>query len=378
MDASFLTWPDLAPTSIADEIDAGLLALLVCPRHRLPLSLHGSGTSLVCERGDRYAVVEGIPILLLSEAAQTHVEGTRSLEVAKQGASANLPQFDVPPGTIDPFVQRAIGATNGSLYQHLVGKMTEYPIPHLWLPNGEGKLFLEIGCSWGRWCIAAAKHGYRPIGVDPSLKGVRAARRVAAQLGIKAHYVVADGRHLPFSDEAFGQVFSYSVLQHIAREEVRKTLLEIQRVLRPGGHSQVQMPNVFGIRCLYHQIRRGFREERDFEVRYWSPRQLLSAFGATVGPSRLWVDGYFSLNAQFSDLRFLPAKYRAVVRVSEWLRRASLKIPALGYFADSLYVSSVRGERKSNLGKAVSLDTARSETEANLPLPATVAHDRAS
>jgi uncharacterized protein YbaR (Trm112 family) len=84
MDASFPTWPDLAPTSIAAEIDAGLLALLACPRHRLPLAQQGSG--LVCERGDRYAVVEGIPILLLSEAAQTHVEGTRSLEVAKQAA----------------------------------------------------------------------------------------------------------------------------------------------------------------------------------------------------------------------------------------------------------------------------------------------------
>jgi SAM-dependent methyltransferase/uncharacterized protein YbaR (Trm112 family) len=368
----------LAPTSIAAEIDAGLLELLVCPRHRLPLSQHGSGTSLVCEHGDRYAVVEGIPILLLSEAAQTHVEGTRSLEVAKQGTSANLPQFDVPPGTIDPFVQRAIGATNGSLYQHLVGKMTEYPIPHLRLPDGEGKLFLEIGCSWGRWCIAAARQGYQPIGVDPSLKGVRAARRVAAQLGIKAHYVVADGRHLPFSDEVFGQVFSYSVLQHISRDEVRKTLLEIQRVLRPDGGAQVQMPNIFGIRCLYHQIRRGFREARDFEVRYWSPRQLLSAFTTTVGPSRLSVDGYFSLNAQFSDLRFLPAKYRAVVRVSEWLRRASQKVPALGYFADSLYVSSVRSERKSALGKPVSLDAALPEVEGSSPLPATVARDRAS
>jgi SAM-dependent methyltransferase/uncharacterized protein YbaR (Trm112 family) len=359
-------------------MDAGLLGLLVCPRHRLPLELQGPGASLVCEGGDRYAVIEGIPILLLSEAAQTHVEGTRSLEVARQGASAVLPQFNVPPGTIDPFVQKSIGATNGSLYQHLAGKMTEYPIPHLWLPDGEGKLFLEIGCSWGRWCIAAARQGYQPIGVDPSLKGVRAARRVAAQLGIKAHYVVADGRHLPFSDEVFSQVFSYSVLQHISRDEVGKTLLEIRRVLRAGGGAQVQMPNVFGIRCLYHQIRRGFREARDFEVRYWSPRQLLSAFAAAVGPSRLSVDGYFSLNAQFSDLRFLPGKYRALVRVSELLRRASGKIPALAYFADSLYVSSVRSERRSTLGKPVSLDAELAEVEVNSPLPVAVAHDRAS
>jgi SAM-dependent methyltransferase/uncharacterized protein YbaR (Trm112 family) len=348
----------------------------VCPRHRLPLAQQGA--SLLCHGGDRYAVIEGIPILLLSEAAQTHVEGTRSLEVAQQGASAVLPQFHVPSGAIDPFVQKAIGATNGSLYQHLVGNMTEYPIPHLRLPAGEGKLFLEIGCSWGRWCIAAARQGYQPVGVDPSLKGVRAARRVAAQLGIKAHYVVADGRHLPFSNQAFSQIFSYSVLQHISRDQVRETLSEVHRTLRPGGGALVQMPNRFGVRCLYHQIRRGFREARDFEVRYWSPRQLLSAFEAAVGPSCLSVDGYFSLNAQFSDLRFLPAKYQTLVGISELLRRASGKISPLAYFADSLYVSAVRRPRPVESATLLSADPVLSGSGANSPPPTAVAHDRAS
>ena len=270
----------LATPTITD-LDPTLLPLLVCPRHRLPLTQQDS--ALICSRGDHYAIIEGIPILLLSEASQTHIEGARSLEVASQGSAASLPQFNVAPGAIDPFVQRAIGATNGSLYQHLVGNMKEYPIPHLRLPAGDGKLFLEIGCSWGRWCIAAARQGYLPVGVDPSLKGIRAARRVAAQLGIHAHYIVADGRHLPFADNTFHQAFSYSVLQHISRNEVRATLSEVRRVLGPGGASFVQMPNSFGIRCLYHQIRRGFREARDFEVRYWTPRQLRSAFAAIVG-----------------------------------------------------------------------------------------------
>lgn len=64
------------------------------------------------------------------------------------------------PGEIDPFVKAAIGATNGSLYQHLVGKLTEYPVPALRLPAGDGRSFLEVGCSWGRWCLAAAQPGH--------------------------------------------------------------------------------------------------------------------------------------------------------------------------------------------------------------------------
>ena len=317
-----------------------LAEILACPRDKLPLNPDASW--LFCPNGHRYPIVEGIPIFLLREMEQTHVEGTRALAVAESGAPPEPGQGDLSRGEIDPFVREVIGATNGLLYQHLVGNLNDYPIPRLRLPQGQGKLFLEIGCNWGRWCIAAAKMGYRTVGIDPSLKGIRAAKRVARQLGVEAHYLVADGRCLPFRDEAFDQVFSYSTLQHLSKQNARSTLAEIRRVMRRGGECLIQMPNVFGIRCTYHQARRGFRETHGFEVRYWTPRELASTFSAALGPSRLFVDGYFSLNPQVSDLRFLPPKYRIIVRVSEALRKLSKVFPPLGYLADSLYVTSVR------------------------------------
>jgi SAM-dependent methyltransferase/uncharacterized protein YbaR (Trm112 family) len=333
------------PASIAqpaggEQLSAQILDMLVCPRDRRPLSEGVSG--LVCPQGHGYAVIEGIPILLVSEAEQTHIEGTRALLLAESKDVSALPQFQVAEGEIDPFVQNAIGATNGGLYQHLVGKLKEYPIPSLRLPAGNNNLFLEVGCSWGRWCLAAAASGYRSVGIDPSLKAIRAAKRVARQRGVEATYVVGDSRFLPFRDGFFDQVFSYSVLQHLSKPNARDSLREIRRVLRAGGGALVQMPNVFGVRCLYHQIRRGFREARDFEVRYWRPAELLAEFTAGIGPSELSVDGYFSLNAQASDLRFLPARYRALVRASESLRRLSRYFSPLVKVADSLYVSSRR------------------------------------
>src|SRR4030095_12264212 len=134
---------------------------------------------------------------------------------------------------------------------------------------------------------------------------------------------------------------SYSVLQHIPCGEVERTLREVHRVLCHGGKSLVQMPNAFGIRCIYHQLRRGFREPTGFEFRYWRPGQLLSAFAAKIGSTVMSVDGFFSLNPQFSDRRFLPRKYQAIVCMSEILRRASEQVPAAAYFADSLYLASV-------------------------------------
>jgi SAM-dependent methyltransferase len=235
-------------------------------------------------------------------------------------------------------VQNIIAATNGLLYIRLVGKLTDYPIPYLRLPPGDGKRFLEIGCNWGRWCVAAARMGYCPVGIDPSLKGIRAARHVAQQLGIEAHYVVADGRYLPFAGGTFDQIFSYSVLQHLSKENARRTLREVARALHPTGGFLVQMPNCFGIRCLYHQARRGFRQGRDFDVRYWTPRELASTFRAIFGSARIFVDGFFSLNPQISDVSFLPWKYRTVVYASETLRKISGILSPLTYVADSLYV----------------------------------------
>ena len=325
-----------------EDLSPELLQILACPRDKE--ELHADNGFLHCQQGHRYRVVRGVPILLVSDAEQTHIEGERALQVAETGDLSQYPIADAANGEIDGFVRNVIGATNGSLYQHLVGKLAEYPIPRLRLPPGNGALFLEIGSNWGRWCVAAARLGYRVVGIDPSLRSILAAQRVARQLGVQASYLVADGRYLPFRNEVFAQVFSYSVLQHLSKQDVEIVLPEIHRALRPGGNCLVQMPNVFGVRCLYHQARRGFRETHDFEVRYWTLPELKRVFGRAVGPATISVDGFFSLNPQLSDIRFLPCKYRPIVYASEGLRRMSEMVPALNYVADSLYVTSRRRE----------------------------------
>jgi len=321
------------------EVDARILHLVVCPRDKLKLEPREG--SLVCESGHEYPVLGGVPILLVSDSAPTHIEATLSLQA---GRSHELPSYGVTPTglMVDPWVNEEIAATNGMLYLPVQGRLTEYPIPAIRLPRGEGRLLLEIGCSWGRWCIAAAQAGYRPVGIDPSLKGILAARRVAQQLGVDACFAVADGRYLPFRAGTFDQVFSYSVLQHLSKQDVCEILTDVGRVLRRGGRSLIQMGNTFGVRCLYHQARRGFRTTHGFEVRYWSPGELKATFARLIGPTDLSIDGFFSLDPQFSDLRFFPASYKAIVYASEMLRRFGTFVPALKLAADSLYVDSVR------------------------------------
>jgi SAM-dependent methyltransferase len=261
-----------------------------------------------------------------------------SLEQAESEGEA-VPVSDTE---IDPVVQEVVAATCGRLYRHLVGRLDAYPIPKLPLPPADGELFLEVGCNWGRWCVAAARSGYRVVGIDPSVKAIAAARRVAQQLEVQATYLVADARRLPFPDASFDVVFSYSVFQHFAKPDALASFDELARVLRPGGLAKIQMANVYGVRSLWNQLReRRFREPRSlFDVRYWSPRELRDELTRRVGPTELQVDGFFTLNPQATDLELLPRRYRLVVRSTEALRR----VGPLRSAADSLYVVSRRAD----------------------------------
>lgn len=308
----------------------------------------GSG-ELACLEGHRYPLAAGIPVLLLENEKPTHAACWTSLEEAQAPSSnAILAESDrTGAQSVDPAVQELVAATCGGLYRRLVGRLDRYPIPDLPLPSGGDKLFLEIGCNWGRWCIAAARCGYRVVGVDPSLAAIAAARRVARDLGAEVTYVVADARHLPFPSGSFDVVFSYSVFQHFAKTDALTSFDEIGRVLRPGGLAKLQMANVYGVRSLWNQLReRRFREPRRlFDIRYWSPRELARELSHRVGPTALEVDGFFTLNAQSSDLELLPRRYRMVVRASETLRRMSALLAPLRYSADSLYAVSRRPVR---------------------------------
>lgn len=242
---------------------------------------------------------------------------------------------------VDPVVAYIIGATNGSMYKHLIGRLNGYPIPEIELPDGDGKTFLDLGCSWGRWCIAAAQKGYEVVGIDPSLGAIMAARRVSDSLGLSIRYLVADARFLPFAPTSFHVVFSYSVLQHLSKGDVSLVTSELTRVLCHGGCCLVQMPTVSGVRCLYHQVRRRFREACDFEVRYWSIPALMRMFGA-IGRTEISVDCYFGIGLQKADYRFMPKHLKLVLLGSDWLTRASRAIPFLKYAADSVYVTAVK------------------------------------
>jgi 2-polyprenyl-3-methyl-5-hydroxy-6-metoxy-1,4-benzoquinol methylase len=318
------------------RISPWLADRLACPYDHL--SLERTDDALRCANGHVHRIICGIPVLLRDDVEETHWHATQ----ARQASDAGYPSSST--NGINDYVQQAIAATGGFMYVPLAGRLVEYPIPETRLPPGAGRSLLDLGCNWGRWTIAAGRAGYRVVGIDPSLPAIQAAYDVAEQLGVRADFIVGDARFLPFADGAFDTIFSYSVLQHFSKNDVRHTLAECARVLSQQGFSLIQMANKLGARSFVHQARRRFREPSLFQVRYWTPSELQAAFTALIGPSTISVDGFFSLNAQPREAHLLPARFRAVVRISETLRTLCGRMPALKNVADSVYVESHKAD----------------------------------
>lgn len=335
---------------------ASLSTILACPHDRSALR-HEAGW-LHCDSGHRFPVVEGVPVLLRDDVLQTIGIASESLRLARLYASGvrddlhfvdslglSVPERDgvrerIAAGNsgVDAVVAYLVAATNGILYKHLIGSLSEYPIPNLPMSKGNGGRLLDVGCSWGRWSVAGARSGYKAVGLDPSLGAVLAAKRMAEKIGAAYLGVVGDARYLPFRAGTFDAAYSYSVLQHFSVADATKALGEMAIVLRLEAPYAVQMASAWGVRSLQHQMRRGFREAVDFEVRYWTPFALRQSFLEAFGEANISVDCYFGLGLQPSDMDLLSAPKKAIVRASEGLKRVANWLPPLTYCADSLFI----------------------------------------
>ncbi|MGH2602028.1 MAG: class I SAM-dependent methyltransferase [Dehalococcoidia bacterium] len=95
---------------------------------------------------------------------------------------------------------------------------------------------LEIGCSRGanlRFLTARIRFHRPPVGIDLS----RVVLREAAARGREDGYEVAaaSASRLPFADASFDLVLAPHVARHLSGEGLIRLLVEVHRVLAPGG-----------------------------------------------------------------------------------------------------------------------------------------------
>lgn len=101
-----------------------------------------------------------------------------------------------------------------------------------------GERILDVGCGPGRLTILAGSvtgPSGEACGIDPSPEMIDLARRNAARGGGKVRFEVGAVERLPYPDDYFDVVLSSLMLHHLPDELRRRGLLEVGRVLKPGG-----------------------------------------------------------------------------------------------------------------------------------------------
>jgi|1186.fasta_scaffold02174_2 SAM-dependent methyltransferase len=111
--------------------------------------------------------------------------------------------------------------------EHYLAKRVAYIRRHC--PPGRA---LDVGCGTGVLAGRLAAAGWEMTGADPS-EGMLDVLRERVP-GVEA--VHASGTDLPFPDGAFDLAYCVAVMHHVADPvDVRATLGEMVRVIRPGG-----------------------------------------------------------------------------------------------------------------------------------------------
>lgn len=173
---------------------------------------------------------------------------------------------------------------------------------------------LDLGCGEGALLQEA---GLRGVGADLN------AERLALAVKKGMQVIHADGGRLPFADGAFDVVVCMEVLEHVPRMDV--VMAEAARVLKPGGHWLISIPNV--------TLRSWYEMRKDHRPYYCDAEEHYREFTPVDIP---WFEHRFqpivSLESQLETHGF-RLRHRDGVRYlfPQWLSR----VPALQRLIES-------------------------------------------
>ena len=109
---------------------------------------------------------------------------------------------------------------------------------------------LDIGCGAGSLLEAARRAGWEAHGTEVSRPAVEHARRAGFEV------FCGDLSAAPFPEGHFDVVTASEILEHLP--DPRVLLAEVARVLRPGGHAVVSIPNTLNIEERFKWLLYGY------------------------------------------------------------------------------------------------------------------------
>ena len=100
-----------------------------------------------------------------------------------------------------------------------------------------GQRILDVGCGTGTLaCMLAHRAPQAELhGLDGDPDMLERGRRKAAQHGARVEFAQGMSFALPYPDDHFDDVVSSLFFHHLTADAKRRTLAEIERILKPGG-----------------------------------------------------------------------------------------------------------------------------------------------
>jgi SAM-dependent methyltransferase len=168
--------------------------------------------------------------------------------------------------------------------------------------SGAGGLLLDVACGHARNCLELRKGGWRFIGLEPSVEMIRRAFEWTASEGETVEMMRGIGETLPFRDATFDRVLCMSSLDHFANPAAG--MVEMARILRPGGHLVIGLVNYAGIGCnlsrAMYRVGRAARIIRNGKRMFWDdPTVGEHTFEGKTKTLKRWVNGVLIFEREY-------------------------------------------------------------------------------
>lgn len=196
-----------------------------------------------------YPVAEGVVDLVTEEASR---------RMAQRGMEQRLIARSYER-YVRPVLQRAVSAPP-------LDRDSEYLLYRSLLGHPEAPV-LDLGTGTGLFARKLAREPDMPpvVGLDVSRAMLEESVAQAHETGVRMDFLRAEAPYLPFQDESLGAVLLAHSLHFI--EDLGRLLLEVARVLRPGGRFVASTWLPPGRTTAFLQRRAGLHPREEEELR---------------------------------------------------------------------------------------------------------------